>query len=367
MPADTPSPKDKSGILIVDDVPANLKLLACILREHGYEPRPVPNGKLALAAAHADPPALILLDINMPEMNGFEVCERLKADETLKDIPVLFLSALSETSDKVKAFSMGAVDYITKPFQVEEVCARVGTHLHLRRLQVEVEKYSNHLEDLVQEKILEISRSQMATIFALAKLAESRDGETGRHLERVQDLCRILVNELRLTPKYRTEITDRYVETLCQAAPLHDIGKVGISDSILMKQGKLLPEEHEQISLHATIGADTLRSVHAEYPGNRLIAMGIEIAQSHHEKYDGSGYPEGLAGDAIPLSARIVAVADIYDALRSKRPYKPALPHAEAREIIIRYGGTQLDPEITGAFDRRASEFDAVYTRHADN
>lgn len=363
MTAEASSLKSKAGILIVDDAPANLELLACILREHGYEPRPVPSGRLAIMAAKAEPPELILLDINMPEMNGFEVCGHLKADETLKDIPVLFLSALTETSDKVKAFSMGAVDYITKPFQVEEVCARVGTHLHLRRLQVEVERYNNHLEDLVREKILEITRSQMATIYALAKLAESRDGETGRHLERVQNLCRILVNELRLTPKYRTVITDSYVENFCQAAPLHDIGKVGISDSILLKQGKLLPAEHREISLHATIGADTLRSVHAEYPGNSLIAMGIEIAQSHHERYDGSGYPEGLTGDAIPLSARIVAVADIYDALRSIRPYKPALPHAEAREIIIKCAGTQLDPDITEAFDRRAAEFDAVYTQ----
>lgn len=352
----------KPTILVVDDVAVNLKLLAELLRKQGYEPRPVPSGKLALTAARADPPDLILLDINMPEMNGFEVCKQLKADVALKDIPLIFITGIAETADIVKAFSMGAVDYITKPFQLEEVCVRIETHLRLRRLQIEVEKYSNHLEDLVQNKIKEISRSQMATIFALAKLAESRDGETGRHLERVQILCRILACELRCVPHYRGIITDHYIDNLCQAAPLHDIGKVGIADAILLKQGGFSNEEHAQISHHTKIGAETLRSVHAEYPGNSMIAMGIDMAQSHHEKYDGTGYPERLSGDAIPLSARIVALADVYDALRSKRPYKPALSHPDAMEIIIKGRGMQFDPDIVDAFARLSSEFNAVYT-----
>ena len=351
----------KPSILIVDDAPANLELLAGILRRQGFEPRPVSGGMLALAAAKADPPNLILLDINMPEMSGFEVFEQLKADEALNNIPVIFITAFTETDDKVKAFSMGAVDYITKPFQIEEVCARVETHLRLRRFQNEMEKYNNHLEDLVQEKIKEISCSQMATIYALAKLAESRDGETGRHLERVRTLCRMLAEELRCVPYYSLTITDHYVEDIYQAAPLHDIGKVGIADAILLKQEKLSTEEHGQICLHTAIGADTLRSVHAEYPGNSLIAMGIDIAQSHHEKFDGTGYPQGLRGEAIPLSARIVAVADVYDAMRSRRPYKPALPHSEAMELIIRGGGTHFDPAIVAAFFRRTCEFEAVY------
>ena len=357
------APDLKPSILIVDDVTANLELLTELLRKQGYEPRPVPSGKFALMAAKADPPDLILLDINMPEMNGFEVCARLKADVALKDIPLIFITGIAETADIVKAFSMGAVDYITKPFQLEEVCVRIETHLRLRRLQIEVEKYNNHLEDLVQNKIKEISRSQMATIFALAKLAESRDGETGRHLERVQTLCRILACELRCVPHYRGIITDHYIDNLCQAAPLHDIGKVGIADSILLKQGGFSNEEHVQISLHATIGAETLRSVHAEYPGNSIIAMGIDIAQSHHEKYDGTGYPERLKGDAIPLSARIVALADVYDALRSKRTYKLALPHSETAEIIIKGRGTQFDPEVVDAFARRSPEFEAAYPK----
>jgi putative two-component system response regulator len=361
-----PEPAGSPGILIVDDVPANLELLAGILRDQGYEPRPVPGGRLALQAARAAPPDLILLDINMPEMNGFEVCERLKADEALRDIPVLFITADAVPADKVKAFAMGAVDYITKPFQVEEVVARVATHLRLRRLQLEMEKHSAHLEELVQDKIRELNRSQMATIFALARLAESRDDQTGRHLDRVQILCRVLAGELRCTRHGSGAITDRYVETIYQAAPLHDIGKVGIPDAILLKPGKLTAEEFDSARRHVAIGAGTLRAVHAQYPGNEFIAMGLDIAQSHHEKYDGTGYPEGLRGDAIPLSARIMAVADVYDALRSQRPYKPALPHDEAKDIIIKSSGTHFDPAVVAAFAGRARDFEDVYVSRMD-
>ncbi len=354
----TPPPPN---VLIVDDASANLELLAGILRERGIEPRPVLSGQLALMAAQADPPDLILLDITMPVMNGFEVYERLKADAALKNIPVIFITALMETADKLKAFSMGAVDYVTKPFQAEEVCARVDTHLRLRKLQMDLNHYNTHLEELVQEKIKEISRSQMATIFALAKLAESRDSDTGQHLERVQTLSRILAAELRGMPQYASIITDQYLENLYQAAPLHDIGKVGIPDAILIKREKLSTDEFSEIKRHTTIGAQTLKAVQAEFPGNSFIAMGIDIAQSHHEYFNGSGYPEGLSGDAIPLSARIVAVADVYDAMRSKRPYKAALTHAEAVDFIIESGGKHLSPDIVAAFARRVGDFEMLY------
>lgn len=351
------------SILIVDNEVANLQLLAGMLRERGYEPRPARSGKLALAAAEADPPDLILLDINMPEMSGYEVCQRIKADANLKDIPILFISASTDTIDKVKAFSNGAVDYITKPFQVEEVYARVENHLGLRQLQNEVERYSHHLEELVQDQIKEIAMSQMATIFALSKLAESRDSDTGLHLERVRIYCRVLAEEMKSTQRYGTIITKDYIDDLYHAAPLHDIGKVGIPDQILLKPGKLSIEEFDLMKCHTTIGAETLRSVQLEYSGNAFITLGIEIAQSHHEKWDGSGYPQGLAGEAIPLSARITAVADIYDALRSKRKYKPALSHSKATEIIYMSSGTHLDPAVVEAFRSRANEFAAVRAR----
>jgi putative two-component system response regulator len=354
----TPAPPN---VLIVDDAPANLELLAGILRERGIEPRPVLSGQLAIVAARADPPDLILLDINMPVMNGFEVYARLKADTAFKDIPVIFITALMETADKLKAFSMGAVDYVTKPFQSEEVCARVETHLRLRKLQRDMATYNNHLEELVQEKIKEISRSQMATIFALAKLAESRDSDTGQHLERVQTLSRILACELRSLPPYSGIITDHYLENLYQAAPLHDIGKVGIPDAILLKPGRLSSAEFDEMKRHTGFGAETLKSVQASYPGNSFIEMGVDIAQSHHEKFDGSGYPFGVKGEAIPLSASIVALADVYDAMRSKRPYKSALSHVEATDFIIQSGGKHFNPHIVAAFVRRSGDFEALY------
>jgi putative two-component system response regulator len=361
MTSDASRTDSGAGILIVDDAVANLELLSELLRGRGHEPRPVLSGELALAAAQADPPDLVLLDVDMPGMDGYEVCRRLKADAQLKDIPVIFVSAIfTHAVDKVKAFSLGAVDYVTKPFQAEEVYARVETHLRLRRLQIEVEEHSRDLEDLVRQKVGEITNAQMATIFALAKLAEYRDDDTGRHLERAGVFCRILAEEMRRTPRYAAVLTDTYIDNLSRAAALHDVGKVAIPDAILLKPGKLTAEEFTQIKRHASLGADALREVEAEYPGNDFLKMGIAIAESHHEKWDGSGYPQGLAGEAIPLAARLMAVADVYDAVRSRRSYKPARSHAEAMEIIREAGGSHLDPAVVDAFVARADEFEAV-------
>jgi putative two-component system response regulator len=341
------------NILIVDDTPANLTLLSGLLRERGHRVRPVPSGKLALKAVESDPPDLILLDINMPEMNGFEVCERLKIDRRFRDIPVLFISALTETLDKVKAFNSGGVDYITKPFQFEEVEARVSTHLELRR-------YGKSLEDLVQEKIGEIVNSQMSTIFALSKLAESRDTDTGAHIERVQILCKALAARLGEGSPYEGFIDADFVNCIYNSSPLHDIGKVAIADSILLKPGKLTTEEFEVMKTHTVIGVTTLQKVHEQYPNNAFIAMGISIARSHHERWDGAGYPDGLAGEKIPLEARIMAVADVYDALRSKRCYKERVARSESRGIIEAGGGAQFDPQVVKAFFTIEEEFNTV-------
>jgi putative two-component system response regulator len=336
--------------MIVDDVAVNLELLAALLKKRGYEPRPVPSGKLALLAARADPPDLLLLDMNMPEMNGDEVCKRFKADAALKDIPVLFISAMTEVADKVKAFSVGAVDYVTKPFQFDEVFARVETHLRLRRLQLEVEQYNLRLEDLVKEKVAEISRSQLATIVALAKLSESRDDITGSHIERTQVFCKVLAEKLRETSDYAGSIDDTFIENIYQAAALHDIGKVGIPDHILLKPARLLPEEFAIMKTHTLIGANSLRNAFEQYPQNELLKMGIAIARSHHERWDGSGYPDGLAGEQIPLAARIMAIADVYDALRSERPYKLAFTHEASLKNILEGSGWHFDPAMMAAF-----------------
>ena len=344
---------ENSNILVVDDTPANLALLANLLKERGCRVRPVPNGKLALKVIEIDPPDLILLDINMPEMDGYEVCRRLKADTRFSDIPIIFISALSETIDKVKAFSSGGVDYVTKPFQFEEVEARVRTHLKLRRYQL-------FLEELVAAQVKEIADSQMSTIFALSKLAESRDSDTGEHLARVQRFCRLLAERLSQASPYKTHINAEFIHDLSSASPLHDIGKVAIEDSVLLKPGRLTPEEFETMKTHTTIGAQTLEDVRSLYPGNSFINMGILIARGHHEKWDGSGYPQGQAGEDIPLPARIMAVADVYDALRSKRCYKTSLTRAQSREIILSGSGRHFDPVLVEAFVQEEEQIEAI-------
>jgi putative two-component system response regulator len=350
----------RGDILIVDDGPENLRILCELLSSEGYIARPVSDGEMALEAAAAVPPDLILLDIRMPGMDGFEVCRRLKLEARLRDVPVIFLSAIDEVSDKVKAFSIGAVDYIAKPFQFPEVRMRVETHLRLRRLQLELEAKNRGLVELVSEKVREISDSQMATIFALAKLAESRDGETGKHIERVQLYCKVLASTLAEQPSYIGRIEESFIENIFLASPLHDIGKVAIRDHILLKQGQLTPGEFEEMKMHTTLGAQTLEQVKKRYPSNEFLRLGIEIARCHHERWDGKGYPVGLAGPRIPLSARIMAVADSYDAARSRRCYKPALTHDECRNALTRRSGTYLDPDVISAFEDVQGLFEGI-------
>ena len=351
---------DKPNILVVDDTPANLQLLASVLKERGYKTRPVPSGMLALQAALIEPPDLILLDINMPDMNGFEVCQSLKADEKLKDIPVIFISALNEVLDKVKAFAVGGVDYITKPFQFDEGQARVDTHLKLWHLQQELEKHNRQLGKLVQTQVKKISDTQMAMIFALAKLAESRDDDSGKHLERVQAFCKKLAEGLAQRSRLGGQVDSKFVENIFYASPLHDIGKVAIPDRIVLKPGKLTPEEFEVMKTHAELGAEKLEAVQRQFPGNALLDMGIAIAKFHHEKWNGDGYPQGLAGEAIPLSARIMAVVDVYETLRAKRCYKPAFTHEESTSIIVSSSGTHFDPEIVKVFIELKEDFRAI-------
>jgi putative two-component system response regulator len=341
------------NILVVDDVPANLTLLSGMLKEKGHRVRPVPSGKLALKAVEHDPPDLILLDITMPEMDGFEVCRRLKQDKRYRDIPIIFISALTETLDKVKAFGSGGVDYVTKPFQFDEVEARVETHLKLRR-------YQARLEDLVEEQVKEISDSQISTIFALSKLSESRDKETGKHLERVQIYCKMLAGKLSVEEPYNRVIDAAFIHNIFNASPLHDIGKVATPDHILLKSGKLDPEESDSMKKHALVGSATMESVQDIYKKNAFINMGISISRSHHERWDGKGYPDGLKGDEIPLEARIMAIADVYDALRSTRCYKVSFSRDRSREIIQSGSGTQFDPVLVKAFLELEEEFEKV-------
>jgi putative two-component system response regulator len=357
----------RGNILVVDDTPANLTLLSRMLGDRGYRVRPVPSGSLALKAAASDPPDLVLLDISMPEMDGFEVCRLMKEDARLRDVPVIFISALAETEGKIKAFRRGGVDYITKPFQIEEVEARVETHLSLRRNKAELERYNRYLEHLVEEKVKEISDSQLATIFAMVKLAESRDDETGTHIWRVREYCLALANSLAAEAAFHDVFSDPFVRDLYNAAPLHDIGKVGIPDAILLKPERHSEAEFAVMKTHTTIGAHTLKGVAEKYPKNSFVTMGVQIAHSHHERRDGSGYPDGLAGEAIPLAAQIMAVADVYDALRTPRRYKPAYDHAASVAIITEGDGrtkpSHFDARILPTFKAMAGEFNTIYDR----
>jgi len=345
----------KPNIMVVDDSPQVLDLLSELLELHGNQVITVQTGELALRIAEIQPPDLILLDITMPDMDGFQVCENLKRDARLMEIPVIFLSGMNATDEKVRGLRMGAVDYITKPFHIEEVLARVATHLNLRSLQKRVE-----VQRQVEEKIREISDAQSATIFALAKLAEYRDEDTGTHLERVREYCRILAKKLSEESPYETSISEEFIECIQHAAPLHDIGKVAIPDSILLKPGKLTDDEFNTMKSHTIIGAENMQIVYNNYSGNAFIGMGIEIALYHHERFDGKGYPDGLVGRNIPLSARIMAVADVYDALRSDRCYRKGFDHEQVKTMILEQAETHFDPVIVEAFLSLEEDFQHI-------
>jgi putative two-component system response regulator len=281
----------------------------------------------------------------MPEMDVFEVCERLKQYPSLKDIPIIFMSGMNSMEDKIKGFTIGGVDYITKPFHPEEVHARVKTHLSLSALRNKLA-----YQKLVENKVREVSEAQQATIFALAKLAEQRDDDTGAHLERVRDYCELLAQQLASDSPYSDSISGDFISCIQHASPLHDIGKVAVPDSILLKPGKLSPEEFEIMKSHTVIGAENMQTVFNKYADNPFIGMGIEIALYHHERWDGKGYPDGLVGRNIPLSARIMAVADCYDALRSNRCYRKGLDHGTVKRMLLEEDGTHFDPEVIKAF-----------------
>lgn len=231
----------------------------------------------------------------------------------------------------------------------------------MKKAEDELRRYSEHLEHMVEEKVAEISSSQMATIYALIKLAESRDDDTGLHIERTASFCRLLALQLQSVPEYSRYVTAKFVDTIYKASPLHDIGKVGIPDKILLKPGQLTDDEFAIMKTHVQVGHDTLATVAQQYDGNEFLKMGMEIALYHHEKWDGSGYPQGLAGDAIPLSARIMALADVYDALRSQRVYKEAFSHKKSVEIIRSGQGKHFDPLLVDLFVRHQDEFEALY------
>lgn len=358
----------KPTILVVDDTPDNLSLMRELLMDD-YQVRLANGGERALKLAAQEPhPDLILLDIMMPGLDGYEVCQRLKTDPLTREIPVVFLTAKTEFEDEKRGLEMGAVDYITKPISPPIVLARVKIHLALKAHADFLRDKSDFLEVEVTKRTREVMAIQDVTILAMASLAETRDSDTGNHIRRTQFYVKALAQHLSTNPKYSAQLTDGYIQMLFKSAPLHDIGKVGIPDRILLKPGRFEPAEFELMKTHTTLGRDAIEhaekqlGMHVEF-----LSMAKEIALSHQEKWDGSGYPQGLAGEAIPLSARLMAVADVYDALISRRVYKEGMPHEKAANIIQEGRGSHFDPDLVDAFVVLQQEFRDIAARFADS
>ena len=357
-------------MLIVDDTATNVDILVEAIGDI-YDIYVALDGGTAMEMIEKEPPDLILLDVMMPGMNGFEVCKKLKADSKTKNIPVIFLTALSEVSNKTEGFALGAVDYIQKPFEIVEVKARIKTHVMLRNASRALERQNETLEEMVEGRTREIALTQEATIEALANLAEYRDPETGEHIRRTQNYVKTMALKLKEHKRFSDYLDDRSIKLLTASAPLHDIGKVALSDSILLKKGPLSSEETAIMQKHTTYGHDTILTAEKRLGTNSFLSFAREIAISHHEKWDGSGYPNGLKGDAIPVPGRIMAIADVYDALTSKRVYKSPISHSEAIRIIAEGDGRtkpeHFDPDVLEVFLESEGELREIAMQFIDS
>jgi putative two-component system response regulator len=351
-------PAAKQSILIVEDTPQNIDILNELLGSE-YQIRVALKGDTALKIVTKSPIDLILLDIMMPGMDGYEVCKRLKADTKTKDIPVIFLTALFDEQNEAKGLALGAVDYITKPFSPALVKARIKNHLELKRHQ-------DNLEHLVQERTRELEIMQEVTIDSLGTLAEYRDPETGGHIIRTKFFVKILSEHVSKHPKFSEYLNEDTNDLLFKCAPLHDIGKVAVPDAILKKHGKLTDAEFEEMKKHTIYGYEALKAFETRLVNNGFLRIARELAHTHHEKYDGTGYPQGLAGENIPISGRLMAIADVYDALISKRVYKPPFSHKKSTQIILDGKGTHFDPVLVEAFMELEEKFRIIAYENAD-
>lgn len=354
-------------VLLVDDSADNLTLLNGVLRDE-YRVKAVNNGPRCIKVAQTQPqPDLILLDIMMPQMSGYEVCERLKSDPLTADIPVVFLTAMSSTEDETRGLELGAADFITKPVNPPIVRARVKSQLQAKQAADFLRDRAGFLEAEVERRTRELNAIQNVTIQVMASLAETRDNETGNHIRRTQYYVKALAEHLQTHPRFAAELTEQMIQLMYKSAPLHDIGKVGIPDEILLKPDKLTAQEFEVMKTHTTLGRESI-----EIAEQRLgmevdfLRVAKDIACYHHEHWDGTGYPLGLSGESIPMSARLMAVADVYDALISVRPYKRAFEHAAAIEIIHQGRGTHFDPDVVDALLELKDEFRAIAARFKD-
>jgi len=358
---------DSPTVLVVDDASDNLSLLTCLLKDR-YTVKVANNGEKAIRIAQSSPPPdLILLDVMMPGVDGYVVCQLLKNSPTTRDIPIIFLTALSDSESERKALELGAADFINKPINPPVVLARVTTQLQAKAATDFLKNKNNILEREVAQRTRELTAIQNVTILTMASLAETRDNETGNHICRTQQYVKALGERLKHHPRFSHYLTDDRIELLFKSAPLHDLGKIGIPDHILLKPSRLTEEEFEIMKTHTTLGRDAIQASEDRL-GLKVDFLGVakEIAYSHQEKWDGTGYPQGIGGDDIPISARLMAVADVYDALISKRVYKPAFTHDAAVAIMVTGRGTHFDPDVLDAFLALQDQFVAIADRFAD-
>lgn len=346
---------EKANILIVDDVVPNLVILEEMIRKAGYNARPVTSVVQAEKAMAKGLPQLILLDISMPETDGFEWCQVLKRNPKTRDIPIIFISGLNSSKDKIEGFQLGAVDFISKPFEIEEVTQRVNTHLKIYQMQQELELYNSKLHKLVDEQANKIVMEQKNLIYAMAHISEAKDGANRNHIDNVAGNSRLLALCLLLSEEGNEVITNEFVETIEMASPLHDIGKTGIPYEILIKGEQRSPEEESVYQSHTNAGAQMLSVAYDYNKENEFLHMAIDIAHYHHEKWDGTGFPEKKAGMDIPLPARIVSITNSYDHLIAR-----AMEHMDdydkAQEEAIRQiqeeSGRSFEPMLVDLFVR---------------
>ncbi|MDR2965034.1 MAG: response regulator [Treponema sp.] len=351
--------EQKSCIFLVDDNPVNLNTGKAALQEK-YTVVTIPSGEKLLIMLEKSKPDLILLDVEMPVMSGYDTIKAIKDNPRTADIPVIFLTGKSESESEFLGLSLGAIDYIIKPFSPPLLLKRIELHLLIQSQNHELREFNENLTKMVDERTDDLTQLKNAIILWTAEMVEFRDEDTGQHVERVQQYLKLLLDEMGNNEMYKSELKDWDVEAFLKSALLHDIGKIKTSDNILLKKARLTDEEFDIMKMHTIYGKILLESLQGMVPNQTFLDYAKTLAYGHHERWDGKGYPEGLKGNEIPLQARMMSLADVYDALISKRPYKKPFTHEEAVRIISEGRGTQFDPDLVDLFVSLSDEFKKI-------